>query len=182
MRPQGYLLQRGWYSVISLCHENCLPLCETCVFLQHHSRWRHTLKQKKLLRPLTAKKVKYTAQNQARERALGARNLPMHRVFQFPGSYIISSCTCGTLPAAGLPAERTEQTAVVVSLTSPEDKDSGNVGQRDPLGWFAGWPDLEHLTSVLTGCQETQGGASGCSPGELWQNKVRLDKMLRGEI
>lgn len=39
-------------------------------------------------------------------------------------------------------------------------------------------PELEHLTSVMTGCENTQGVNSGCSPCELWQNKVSLDRGL----
>lgn len=54
----------------------------------------------------------------------------------------------------------------------------GTLFQRNPLIVDACGPELEYLTSVMTGCENTQGVNSDCSPCELWQNKVSLGRGL----
>lgn len=117
-------------------HNSCFmktDICEACVVL-----WNMVLDEdiqwnRKWLKPLTAKEVKCTTENQTQERTLGPRNLPMCCFFfPFPGRCIISSCACDTIPTAGDWAERRGQIATVGGLPNTEDEDSGNIISEKP--------------------------------------------------
>lgn len=163
------------YAMISLCHENYLTLCETCAFLHHSSRWKHTIKYK-IPRPLTTRGVKYTTEKQTGNEHWA------HEAFQCTEFFSLQTVTLFPL-VVQIPFQqqgfllkgrnRLEQWTDKQALRM---KTVGMLVQRGPLGWFVYFSGLEHPTKALAALVKLK--EILC---KFWQNKEDLGLKFRLE-
>lgn len=139
-------LKRKISSMVFLCHENCLTLYGTYLLLQHNSRLRHTLKQKITKVPKNKYNKIYNWKSDS-GKSTKPKDLPMHWFFFF--SPPISRQSHYFLFHQGrvyIWKERADCSG------ERFNKLLKMLVQRHLLRWFACWTDLQHLTTVLTGC------------------------------